>query len=254
MRLAPVTALAGILLDFSTSEDAPTTGFGPSGSFSPISVGTIIQAAPTDGIDTGTNVPNWGMCELMYVYNTGSAVVPGTLVTVDKDYTITAAASTAGTGRPLFVALTNFAAGSTTRQGGWVMLSGICPVTFSVAATAGALYLGTAGNATPTAAAGKQILNAVTLIAAASAFTRQIVTTNGSKFVKTARVNGIFIGQAVSGTGVAGGSTVASIDPGGNGFTLNNAATASGAVTGTFTPTGYGIVQISRPFGQGQIT
>ena len=252
MRLAPVSSLVGILLDFSTSEDAPTTGYGPAGSHSPISPGMIIDAAPTDGIDTGTNVPNWGMSELMYVYNTGSAVVPGTLVTVDKDFNITAAASTANTGRPVFVALTNFAAGSTTRQGGWVMCSGIAPVTFSVAATAGPVYLGTAGNATPTAAAGKQILNATTLIAAASAFTRTIVTQNGSRIIKIARTNGLFIGQAVSGTGVSG--TVSAIDPGGNQFTLSANATATGTVTGTFTPTGFGIVQFSRPFGQGQIT
>lgn len=254
MRLAPRANLSGILLDFSTSEDAPTTGWGPAGAHSPMTPGMPILAGPSDGIDTGANVPNWGICELLYVFNTGVAVPPGTLVTLDKDFNITAAASTANSGRPLHVALTNFAAGSTTRQGGWVLRAGICPVVFSVAATAGAVFLGTAGAATPTAAAGKQILNATTLIAAASAFTRQITTTNGSKFVRCARVNGMFIGQAVSGTGIAGGSTVAAIDPGGTGFTLSAAATASGTVTGTFTPTGYGIVQLDRPFVQGQIT
>ena len=153
MRLAPITALSGSLLDFSGSDDYPTTGF--TTTFSPYSPGAFLQAAPTDGIDTGSNVPNWGMCELMYVLNTGVAVPSGTLVTIDKDFTITAAASTANLGRSLAVALTNFSAGSTTRQGGWVMMAGVAPVTFSVAATVGAVFLGTAGNATPTAAAGK---------------------------------------------------------------------------------------------------
>lgn len=251
MRLAPLDVIVGQALDFSLSEDYPAAGF-TTGNFSPITPGTIIKAAPIDGIDTGTNVPNWGLSELVFVMNTGAAITPGTLVTLDKDFVMTAAASTVGTGRPLFVALTNFAAGSTIRQGGWVMASGIAPVTFSVAATAGALYLGTAGNATPTAAAGKQILNATTLIAAASAFTRTVTTRNGSAEIRIARSNGLFRGLTVSGTGISG--TVSSIDPSGTSFTLSANASASGTVTATFTPTGFGIVQFSRPFGQGQIT
>jgi hypothetical protein len=253
MRLAPLN-MTGVLLDFSTSEDAPTTGYGPSGSSSPFSPGTIISAAPTDGIDTGTNVPNWGICEIMYVFNSSTAIIPGTLVVVDKDFNIVVNPATSNTGRPVYVALTNFAAGSTTRQGGWVLVSGIAPVTFSVAATAGAVYRGTAGNATPTAAAGAQILNATTLIAAASAFTRQVTTQNGGTFLKMARVNGCFIGQTVSGTGIPASTEISAIDPGGNGVTLNNAMTATGTVTGTFTPTGYGIVHFQRAFIQGQIT
>lgn len=242
MRLAPLDAAIAGLLDFSGSTDAAK-----------IQVGTIISAVPTDGgIDTGSNVPNWGHCELMYVRNASTAITPGTLVVIDKDFNITAAPSTANLAQPVYVAMSNFAAGSTTVQYGWVMVSGIAPCTFSVAATAGAVFIGTAGNLTPTAAAGKQVLNARTLIAAASAFTRTIQTTNGSKFIKVARVNGIFIGQTITGTGIS--STVASIDPGGTGFTTAAAATATGSVTGTFTPTGFGIVQLNRPFAQGQIT
>jgi len=251
MRLAPIDAIIGVAMDFSASEDYPAAGF-TTGTFSPITPGAIIAAAPIDGVDTGTNVPNWGMAELMYVFNTSTAVTPGTLVTVDKDFNITAAASTAGTGRPLFVTLTNFAAGSTTRQAGWVLVSGIAPVTFSVAATTGAVYIGTAGNATPTAAAGKQILNATTLIAAASAFTRTVTTRNGSAEIRIPRANGLFRGLTVSGTGMSG--TVSSIDPSGTSFTLSANASATGTVTATFTPTGFGIVQLSRAFGQGQIT
>jgi hypothetical protein len=191
----------------------------------------------------------------MYVFSTGAAaIVPGTPVVVDKDFVITALATTANTGRPVYVTVSRFEIGSTTRQGGWVMVCGITPVTFSVAATAGAVYGGTAGNFTPTAAAGRQILNATTLIAAATAFTRTVTTQNGSKVLRVARSNGMFIGQAVSGTGVAASSTVASIDPSGTSVILNNACTASGTVTGTFTPTGFGIVHLNNAFVQGQIT
>jgi hypothetical protein len=254
MRLAPLSALSGALLDFSTSDDIPTTGFG-GGTSSPIALGTIMEAAPTDGVDTGTNVPNWGLCELLYVANSSTAIIPGTVVVVDKDFNIVVRPITANTGRPCYVALTNFAVGSTTRQGGWVLASGICPATYSVAATAGPVFGGTAGNFTPTPAAGLQILNATCLIAAASAFTRAGCNTqNLGLFLRMPRVNGCFVGQTVSGTGIPASTEIASIDPGGLGVTLNNAMTATGTITATFTPTGFGIVHLSRPFTQGQIT
>lgn len=253
MRLAPITGLTGALLDFSTSDDYPTTGF-TNGNSSPYTPGAIVIAGPTDGIDTTAGVPNWVHSEIMYVFNSGAAVLPGALVTLDKDLNITAAASTANLGNPTFVALTSFSAGSTTRQGGWVMLSGVAPVKFSVAATTGAVFLGTAGAATPTAAAGKQLLNAQTIGAAATAFTRQIRTVNGSKQIQCSRVNGIFLGQAVTGTGVGASAVVTSIDPSGTAFNVDVASSASGSVTGTFTPTGYGIVRFDRMFSQGQTT
>lgn len=253
MRLAPIGALTGALLDFSTSVDVPTTGYS-GGATSKFTPGAIIQAAPTDGVDTGTNVPNWGLCELVWALNASTAIIPGNLVAIDKDFNIVVNPVTAGTGRPVYVALTNFAAGSTTRQGGWIMRAGIAPVTYSVAATAGIVYQGTAGNATPTQANGLQILNARCLIAAASAFTRAGCSTqNGGFFLKMPRVNGCFIGQTVSGTGIPASTEISSIDPGGLGVTINNAMTATGTITATFTPTGYGIVQLDRAFVQGQV-
>jgi hypothetical protein len=173
MRLAPVSAAYAGLLDFSGSTDSAK-----------IQVGTMLEAVPTDGLDTGSNVPNWGHSELLYVRNVSTAILPGAVVTLDKDFNIVAAASTANTGKAVYIALTNFALGSTTPQYGWVMAAGVAPAAFSVAATTGAVFLGTAGALTPTPAAGKQVLNAVTLIAAASAFTRQITPTNGSKYIR----------------------------------------------------------------------
>lgn len=246
MRLAPISQLAGTLLDFSASNDGTSAG----NRFTP---GAIMSAAPTDGVDTGTNVPNWGQCELLYVRsNSASTFTLGQLVTIDKDFNIAALASTAGLGRPVAVVLTAFAAGSVTVQYGWVMLAGIAPVQYSVAATTGLLYIGTAGVATPTQANGKQLNNATCLIAAASAFTRSVTTQNGSKIVKVARTNGMFVGQTPSGTGIPA-STISAIDPSGQAFTLSSAATATGTVTGTFTPTGFGIVHFNRMFAQGQI-
>lgn len=245
MRLAPINGLTGRLLDFGDSSDQ-TDRF---------NLGTNIYCAPTDGVDTGTNVPNWGMCEVIWVRSTSSSTFnPGRLLTLDKDYTIADVPNTGNTGRQVYVSLSKWAAGNVTTQYGWVLRAGICPVQFAVAATAGAVFVGAAGQATPTAAAGKQILNAVTLIAAASAFTRTITTQNGSGIVKLSRTNGIFFDITVSGTGVPASTEVSAIDPSGQQITINNNATATGTVTGTFTPTGYGIVHLDRAFVQGQIT
>ena len=245
MRLAPINGLVGKLLDFGDSSTDSNR----------YTVGAPILAAPTDGVDTGTNVPNWGVCELLWVRSTSSSTFnPGRLLHIDKDFTILDVPDTANTGRPVYVSLTKWAAGNTTTQYGWVLRSGIAPVQYAVAATTGAVYCTDAGRATPTAAAGQQVLNATCLIAAASAFTRSGTTQNGSKLVKIARTNGIFYDLTVSGTGVAASTEVESIGASGTEFMMNNAATATGTVTLTFTPTNFGICHFDRAFIQGQIT
>lgn len=250
MRLAPITGIVGSPLDFSASEDYTSTTSGYTG----ISPGTIIEAAPTDGIDTGTNVPNWIASELMYVVNTSSSTfAPGRLVHIDKNGAILDMPNTANTGRPVYVCLTNFSAGNTTTQGGWVLRRGIAPVSYSATATAGAMYFAAAGQATPTLTAGKNILNASCLIAAASAFTRTCTTKAGSNQLFVGRAQGIFYGQTPSGTGIAA-STITGISPDGQYVTMSANATASGTVTVTFTPTGFGICHLDNAFVQGNIT
>jgi hypothetical protein len=129
-----------------------------------------------------------------------------------------------------------------------------------VAATAGRVFASTAGAATPTAAAGVQILNAQCLIAGATTFTRNVSTKTGQSLVKVSNLSGIFLGQSISGTGIPVSSVVARIDTSGAGFHIGSAidtlvlATGTATVVGTFTNTGYGIVQWDYPFYQGQIT
>ena len=250
MRLASTGVLTGSLLDFSVSSDTKEQ-----------QMGQTFAASGTD-YDSTANVANWGDAELVYVSSVqAAAITPGTLVVLDKNFRIAAtAASEANTGRPVHVALTNFAIGSTTEQYGWVMRSGMCPVKYSVAATTGNVYGGTAGAATPTAAAGVQILNARCLIAGASTFTRSGTTRNGSSVVKFGNVAGMYVGQAISGTGIPASSVISSIDPNGTWAVIGSAigtpvsATATGTVTVTMTNTGYGICQIDRPTFQSQIT
>jgi hypothetical protein len=93
------TQAIGTLLDFSGPND------GVSGE--PVHRRAMLEAAPTDGIDTGTNVPNWGQCELLYVRsNSSSTFTLGRLVTIDKDFNIADLANTANLGRPVAVVLT----------------------------------------------------------------------------------------------------------------------------------------------------
>lgn len=202
----------------------------------------------------------WGYGEfLMVKWTSTSALAVGTLVTLDENLVPTAAPSTANTGRPLFIVASRFPADSTTSASnplyGYVMKAGRGPVTFSVAATTGAAYLGTAGNATPTAAAGKQIVGAVTLIAATGTITKSVRTQNGSNRLIVPNKLGLYPGVAVSGTGIAGGTTITTLDSGRNNEVILSAnATATGTVTGTFTNTGFGIVQVNNPCVQTQIT
>lgn len=251
MRLVATSGpLVGRLLDFGASIDVPTTGPAIGGPVSALQGGSMFSAAPSDMPDTTANVANWGPSEVVWAYNTGVAIIPGTLVHLDKDFVISTVPNTGLTGRPVYVALTNFAVGSTTRQGGYLLRAGIAPVKYAVAATAGAVYISaTAGQATPTNPTGqKQLGNMTCLIAAASTFTRTVSTTNGQLRVGMTRVTGMYPGQAISGTGIPGGATIASIDPGGQAIFLSAAATATGLVTATLTNTGYGICHLDRPF------
>lgn len=250
MRLAPIDAAVQRLLDFSTSSDVPL-----------LRVGTMMNATGTD-FDTTANVSNWGAAEIMSVSSNGAAAIPpGSLVIIDKNFRISlTAASQANKGSPVYVTLTNFQVGSVTEQYGWVLRSGICPVAYSVAATVGNVYGGTAGKATPTAAAGVQILNAICLTAAIATFTRNMVTRNGSSLVKMGNLGGVFVGQAVSGTGIPASSVVSAMNPDGTSFIIGSAvgvpvsATATGNAVATFTNTNFGIVQMDRPTFQSQIT
>ena len=233
--------------------------------FSPldIAVGNLVSGLPADPIQkhqvgtrfnavcndysTAAGYPNGGGAELIYV-KAGGTFLNGRLVHVDKDWTLLDVPSTAGTGRSLFVTLSSFSA---TNIYGWVMASGMCPVRTSVAATVGPVYVGTTGVITPTAANGKQILGASTVIAASGTVTKTAKTLNGSPVIKVNDVGGLYVGMTMSGTGLSG--TIASIDPGANEITLTANSTATATVTMTGTHTGFGIVHINDPFVQGQV-
>lgn len=251
MRLAPIGALAPSLLDFSASSDVQE-----------MARGTVIDAVGTD-YSTASSVGNWGQCRLMYVSSISTAILPGYVCVYDRRfnlYSASSGATVANSGQSMFIALSNFALGSTTEQFGWILISGVCPVKYSVAATAGAVYVGTSGQCTPTAAAGAQLLNADCKITGAAAFTRSGTTKTGSSRVAFGTVVGMYPGQAISGTGIPASSVISSLDPSGTGVYIGSAigtlvvATASATVTCTMTNTGYGICLWNSPSVQSQIT
>jgi hypothetical protein len=240
MRLLPIDMAVGKLLNFAVADDMQKH-----------QLGTRTSVVSSD-YSTTAGVGNAGGGEAIYVKAAGTFAV-GRLVHWDKDWNVLDVPNTANTGRSFAVCLSAFSAAS---PYGWILISGCAPVSYAVAATVGPLFVGAAGQATPTAAAGKQILGASCVVAASGSFTKSIRTVNGSPYITVtgSDVAGVYPGMAVSGTGIPVSTTVASIDNDGRTIKMSANATAGGAVTGTFTHTGFGIVQLERPFVQGQIT
>lgn len=188
--------------------------------------------------------------DFIYV-KSGAAHEVGTAIVVDHKLVTSALPATAGTGQPFGIAATRFTAAD---EFGWMQLYGQAPVLMSEAVDAAdPLFVTGAGTLGDTAAAGLQALGVLCKIGSAGATTKaSSVTRNGSTFVQLTNTTGLYAGIAVSGTGIAASTEITSIDPGNNSIVINNAATASGSVTLTFTHTLYGICNLAYPHVQGQ--
>jgi hypothetical protein len=78
-------------------------------------------------------------------------------------------------------------------------------------------------------------------------YTTTVNTTNGSNIATTAGTIAVPVGAAISGTGIAGGSTVTAYTPGVS-ITLSANATANGtAITATVTPAPVGNLYSANP-------
>lgn len=188
-------------------------------------------------------IPLFSLCTVLPVFDTTQ---------VAYRWNAVVAASTANTGAPLCVCMSNTAL--TAGQYAFFAISGVVPISASATSAAGAvLGLGTAGNVTGTVVAGKQINNAVTVAAPAATIVKTGATgVIGDTKIFVGNTQGLFVGAALSGTGVGAG-VITLIDPLGQ-FVVNsvaNSAAVSGSLTVTFT--GFVIAYINRPFAQGQI-
>jgi len=216
----------------------------------------------------------WGGVEFQYCYF-NSTVPPWTPVTIKPSVSLvtgrfvfvaSAVANTANQSRPLGVSIASQAAG----QYGWVAVSGLVPV-LSGASVATDTPLGiTAAGQLGASSAGKEIENLIGVLPATTTVTKNVLVTANSPVVLVTgnnTIDGLFIGVAVSGTGIPANAVVQTIDPDGRRFTMSTGPGVAGAAlnataTGGITLTGtyndgtnfYNVVQINRPFCQGRIT
>ncbi len=239
--------------------------------------GTSNMTNPPTFMPNGVIVPGfdnyWGGVEFQYcLFST--TVPPWTPVTITPalangrfGFVAAAVANTANQSRPMGLAIANMAAG----QYGWVAVTGLLPA-LSTASLAAAASIGITGAGTLGASsAGKEIENMVVILAA----TTTVVKANASllagspiiQFTGNNTIDGLFIGCALSGTGIPANAVVQTIDPDGRRVTMSTGpgvagaalnATASGGVSVTATYNDgtnfYNIVQANRPFCQGRIT
>lgn len=164
-------------------------------------------------------------------------------------------ANTANTGAPVGVALFSMAAGDF----GWVVVSGCTPINANASIAAGATFGIAAAGQAGANSAGKQILGAIGVAPSSFTVAKTAVTANaGSTRLLVGNTAGWFPGVYLSGTGIAAGTTVLSIDPDGRGVTISapTSAVVNGTVTATYNNATihYPIVRLQRSAAQGAIT
>jgi hypothetical protein len=207
--------------------------------------------------------PWWGAGEFIYIRAAG-AIPAFNLVTITPTfqsslnsyrYDAVVAPNTANLGRMLAVAVKTMAEGDY----GWAQISGITPVSCAASVAADTAFGIAAAGQGGAIANGKQVVNARVLVAAAATVAKTNCTTIGlSTRLQVPNSDGWFVGAYLSGTGVAAGATVSSIDPSGRFVTMSAASTAqiAGTVTATYNNATiyYNVAHLNRPFAQGQVT
>jgi hypothetical protein len=236
------------------SNVSPTIGTQPYADFF---VSSTTQAHPL-GL-TVTAVDNfWGAGKFIYLKST-AAVLKGSLVIWDESYNSVLLPNTTLQGFPFGVAMYPAASGNFF----WAQLEGRCVYQcINTVAADVAVAIAAAGQG-GTSAISKQLVNFRQRVSATGTVAKTSTNTvNGSGVLTcTNGYDGLFLGMAITGTGVPGSSVVAAMDPDGKRFTIGSAiatfdrtCTATGSVTVTGTYTGFSSAMINNPFAQGAIT
>jgi hypothetical protein len=185
-------------------------------------------------------IRQFGLCTLLPVWNS-----------TNRSYTYDAVevANTANLAQTLGVSQIVL----TTGQYGWFQVAGVGPVSAQASVAAGVSFGITAAGQVGAVAAGKQVLNARTVAASTLAVVSAGTGVISETVINVASTEGMFLGMALTGTGVGAG-VITYIDPLGK-YIVNSVAN-SAAVTGnvTATATGYIVASFNRPFAQGAIT
>lgn len=214
----------------------------------------------------------WGAVEFMYGQASATcaawglcAILPA-LVSGRFQFQMAPVANAANQARPLCVAIQQMAA----NQFGWFAVGGLLPIN-STASVAAATVLGIAGVGLAGAnTAGKEILNTINVLPATTTVAKNCFVQANQALIQVTgnnTIDGLFVGAAISGTGIPAGAVVQTFDPDGRRFTLSAGPgvtgaqvlpTASGGVVLTATYNDgtnfYNIAHLNRPFAQGAIT
>ena len=202
--------------------------------------------------------PYWGWGEFVYAKASG-AITPRLLCVLDETFLAVGMPNAANQGFPACVAMGSMA----TLTFGWFMLVGLTPIKASATVAADASVGLTGVGQIGAFAAGKQIVNVRNRLSQTGTKTfANTQTTNGTGSLITNGYDGLFLGAALSGTGIPASTVVAKLDPDGRTVYTGSAvgtlgdknSTATGSITLTGTWTGFSICQIAYPFSQGQIT
>jgi hypothetical protein len=200
----------------------------------------------------------YGEAEFVLAYGVASLAI-GEAVRIGADYAVTRAA--AGLRGAVGVAM---AANTSASELSWYCVRGQVPIrSLTAAANAPLFWSATAGAVDDGVVATDLIFGAFAQTAGgATVDTKSINTVNGSNLITVPDLEGLYVGMAITGTGIPGGTTIAAIGQGGVMLgaqspralqvQLSANATATGNVTGTFAHIStYCTARLMYPFASG---
>jgi len=204
----------------------------------------------TLGLTLNAVDPYWGAGKFMYVKST-DAILKGSLVAWDESYNGVLLPSAVTQGFPFGVAMAPMASGTY----GWIQLEGRAVYKTNATVAADGVVAVAAAGILGATATGKQLLGIRNRVSATGTKTVTGTTKNGSYVIKTDGYDGLFLGMALSGTGIPASTVVAKLASDGKTIFMGSAvgtvgdklATADGTVTVTGTYTGYGSGMINNP-------
>lgn len=206
--------------------------------------------------------PIHGYGEFMYLQGVAATVAGSRVTYVPHTGVTTIGDATANSGLPTAFAVAPCTAGLF----GWYQVAGTALAVNNATAAVGTGKIAASGAITSSAVTGGQLLGGTIVVANGTTFTKVGTTRNGSTEVFFSNLDGVYVGLPISGTGIAGGTTVAagynnspnsrnSSAGSAAGLIMSAAATADGTVTVTFTRTNFSLFGgPGRYTIQGQIT
>lgn len=232
---------------------SPTLGTQP---FNDWFVSDAVQRQPLGQTITATD-PFWGAGKFIYL-KSNAAVLKGSLVMWDELYQAALLPSTTLQGFPFAVAMYPAASGNFF----WAQTEGRCVYATNATVAADVAITVAAAGIAGTLVAGKQLVNVRNRLSATATVAKSVNTQNGTNVLMCPQgYDGLFVGIALSGTGIPASTLAAGLDPDGKRIYMGSAigtfdklATATGSITLTGTYTGFGSGMINNPFAQGAIT